>query len=59
MTPASEMSWGGTASVCTHTNSLCADPSALITIPSTAPLDRDGAGSVVDGIVRGQPEKRW
>lgn len=48
MMPASEISWEA-PHLSTHTNSLCAAPSALITIPSTAPLDRSGAGSAVDG----------
>lgn len=58
MVPSSVISWEA-LHLSTHTNSLCAALSALITIPSTTPLDRNGAGSVVDGIVRGQPEKRW
>lgn len=56
--PSSVISWEA-LHLSTHTNSLCAAQSALITIRSTTPLDRNGAGSVADGIVRGQPEKRW
>lgn len=52
-----------------HTNGLCAARSALITIPSTAPLVRNGAGSAVDASPRGKRrqveeeqergERRW
>lgn len=37
-----------------HTNGLCAARSALITIPSTAPLVRNGAGSAVDASPGGK-----
>lgn len=37
-----------------HTNGLCAARGALITIPSTAPLVRNGAGSAVDASPGGK-----
>lgn len=47
MMPACEIGWEA-LHLSMHTNGLCAARSALITIPSTAPLVRNGAGSVVD-----------
>lgn len=47
MMPASEIGWEA-PHLPMHTNGLCAARGALITIPSTAPLVRNGAGSVVD-----------
>lgn len=47
MMPACEIGWEA-LHLSVHTNGLCAARSALITIPSTAPLVRNGAGSVVD-----------
>lgn len=45
MMPACEIGWEA-LHLSMHTNGLCAARSALITIPSTAPLVRNGAGSV-------------
>lgn len=47
MMPACEIGWEA-LHLSVHTNGLCAARSALITIPSTAPLVRNGAGPVVD-----------
>lgn len=54
MMPACEIGWEA-LHLSVHTNGLCAAQSAPITIPSTTPLVRNGAGSVVDsspGAVR-------
>lgn len=53
MMPAFEIGWEA-LHLSMHTNGLCAARSAPITIPSTAPLVRNGAWSVGDSIVRGQ-----
>lgn len=47
MTPACEIGWEA-LHLSMHTNVLCEAQSTPITIPSTAPLVRNGAGSVVD-----------
>lgn len=47
MMPACEIGWEA-LHLSMHTNGLCATQSAPITIPSTAPLVRNGAGSVAD-----------
>lgn len=60
MMPASEIGWEA-LHLPMHTNGLCAARSALIIIPSTAPLVRNGAGSVVDsspGAEGGGAERR-
>lgn len=56
MMPACEIGWEA-LHLSMHTNGLCAARSAQITIPSTAPLVRNRAGSVVDSRP-GAEEKR-
>lgn len=56
MMPACEIGWEA-LHLSMHTNGLCAARSALITIPSTAPLVRNGAGSVVDSSPGAEGER--